>query len=53
MFSVVRDTRPVPLPGREVGRGSAEAVPGTPFAVVLPLESSVRCEVAITEWAGS
>ena len=53
MFSVTRDTRFEVAPGREVGRGSVEAVPGTPLPPEDPEESSVRCELSITERAGS
>ena len=53
MFSVRRVTPFEPFPGREVGRGRFEAVPGTPVAVVPPLISSVFCEVTITDLLGS
>ena len=37
MFSVTREIFPVAPPGREVGRGRVEAVPGTPLALAEPL----------------
>ena len=42
MFSVTRERFFELAPGREVGRGSVEDVPGTPFAVPGPVLSSVR-----------
>src|SRR5689334_12500868 len=53
MFSVRRVTPPDPDPGRDAGRGRLDAVPGTPDAVLVPAISSVRCEVTITDFAGS
>ena len=53
MFSVTRETWFGLAPGREVGRGKVEAVPGTPLAEPGPVLSSVRCELAITVRAGS
>ena len=53
MFSVTRDVPFEPLPGRDVGRGRVEAVPGTPDDVEPLVLSSVRCELTITERAGS
>src|SRR5690348_9357448 len=53
MFSVMRLTLVEPDPGRDVGRGNVDAVPGTPLALELPEPSSVRCEVTITLRAGS
>ena len=44
-FSVTRETAFDPFPGREVGRGRLDAVPGTPVAVGAPELSSVRCEL--------
>ena len=53
MFSV-RRVIPRPLdPGRDDGRGRAEAVPGTPEAELAPLTSSVFCELVMTDRAGS
>ena len=53
MFSVVRVVLLAPPLGREVGRGSVEAVPGTPLETAAPVLSSVRCEVTMTLRAGS
>ena len=53
MFSVTRVLRPAPPAGREVGLGKLEGVPGTPAAAAEPELSSLRCEVSITERAGS
>ena len=53
MFSVTLETRLAPVPGREVGRGSVEGVPGTPLAEAGPELSSVLWEFNITERAGS
>src|ERR1017187_1619118 len=53
MFSVVRETRLELAEGRDVGRGRVEAVPGTPLELAAPVESSVRCELVMTECAGS
>ena len=49
MTSVTRETVLALLPGREVGRGKVEAVPGTPLAPPDPELSSLRCELDITE----
>ncbi len=53
MFSVTREVWLELPPGREVGRGRVDAVPGTPLELAGPLESSVRWELNMTEWAGS
>src|ERR1039458_8901268 len=53
MFSVVRVVLLEPPLGRDVGRGRAEAVPGTPLETAAPVLSSVRCEVTMTLRAGS
>src|SRR6476619_6916774 len=52
-FSVTRDTVFDPFPGRDVGRGRLDAVPGTPVALGAPELSSVRCELTITDRVGS
>ena len=53
MLSVLRVTALAVVPGREVGRGSDDADPGTPFAEPGPDASSVRCEFTMTVRAGS
>ena len=52
MFSV-RLLTLLPLrPGRDVGLGKLEAVPGMPEAWVPARTSSVRCELVITDLSG-
>src|SRR5260370_11378735 len=54
MFSVLRVVPP-PLddPGRDVGRGRVEGVPGTPPTFAEPLRSSVFWDEIMTDLLGS